>query len=621
MPPGKGRAGCPAAGTLMARPERQFASPVQVRAVAADPRGITRPVTLAEERGLRLLTAGLIVLACLLGLRLAYIQTVRSNYFAAVGDELDRPARAEPVRPGVIWDDNKHVLADADSVSDVGVDPEDARKKDPAKLRQALVDGLGLAPQVVDQKLASKGRYELLLSRVGADQVQKLRALQLPGLVFAPGFQRHYPNDQLAAHVLGAYSADQRPLEGLDLRYRFLLAGQPGTPRRNVDAWGRTIVGMEDNAALPPEPGKALVTTLDLDLQHEVEAALQHIWTYNQPENAVAVVMEPTTGAVLALASRPTYNPNDLSRSYPQGQRPDIPERNLLDLPVCWEYEPGSTFKVMTAAAALQYHAVTMTDMFNCPGTLMVGGRPLHEWGKYEATGHGELNLAGILAQSANTGAAQVVLRVGAERFTGFLSNCGFGRRTGVGLPGEAPGEVFPPQKLRTRDLANMGFGQHVFVTPLQLTAAICGVVNDGMYMQPQLVRQVLNADGTVFRTIAPVQKATVCTPEVSALMRKILIGVVDNGTGKLAHIDGVAVGGKTGTAQVWDPVTKSFPDELKVVSFVLVAPCDRRPDFVILIIAKNPKVGEHGADVCAPAAKEIATYLLRRQGHLPPGH
>jgi stage V sporulation protein D (sporulation-specific penicillin-binding protein) len=620
MPPEKEKAGRAETGKLMARPERQFASPVQARAVAADPGGVTRPVTLAEERGLRVVTAGLIILGLALGLRLAYLQTVRSGFYARLGDELGRVVQPDAVRPGTIYDANKRVLADAESVADVAVDPRDARLKDSTKLRQALVQVLGLSPQVVDQKLASSRQYELLLPRVPAAKVAQLRALQLPALVFAPGYQRVYPNGALGAHVLGGYHSDQRPAEGLDLRYRFLLSGQPGTPRHNVDAWGRTIVGMEEDAALPSEPGKSLVTTLDLDLQREVEAALQHIWTYNQPENAVAVVMEPATGAVLALACRPNYDPNDLSRSYPAGQRPQIPERNLLDLPACWVYEPGSTFKVLTAAAALQYHAVTMTEIFHCPGSIMVGGRPLHDWGKYALIGHGDQNLAGILAQSANTGMAQVGMRLGARRFTDFLAGCGLGRPTGVGLPGEASGRVFSPRELRIRDLADMSFGQHVLVTPLQLTAAICGIVNDGLYMQPQLVRQVLNADGSVFRQIQPVQKTVVCTPEVSALIRQILVGVVENGTGRLARIPGVVVGGKTGTAQVWDPITHSFPDALKVVSFVLIAPADRRPDFCILIIANNPKIGEHGADVCAPAAKQIATYLLRREGHLPPG-
>ena len=343
----------------MARPQRQYSSPVQARAVAADPAGATRPVTLAEERGLRLLTAGLIILGLLLGARLAYIQTVRYGFYARVGEELDKPALPDAVPPGRIYDGTMRVLADAERVADVALDPTAARRKDPAKLRQALIESLGLSPELADHKLAASGRYEPVLRRVPAATMEKLRAQHLPALLLEPGYKRVYPYGSLGAHVLGAYSADQRPLEGLDLKYRFLVAGQPGTPRRNVDAWGRTIVGMEDDAALPSVPGKSLVTTLDLDLQRQVEAALQHLWTFNRPEIAAAVVMAPATGAVLAMASRPTYDPNDLARTTPDGHRPEVLQQNLRDLPACWEYEPGSTFKVLTAAAALQTGAVT----------------------------------------------------------------------------------------------------------------------------------------------------------------------------------------------------------------------------------------------------------------------
>ncbi len=604
----------------MLRSHRQLSLQFPPRAVAADPYGIARPPLPAEQRGLRYLTIALITIGLLLGLRLAYIQTIRHGFYMRLAEEIADAPRPEVVPPGRIYDSAGHVLADSQSAADLGVDPTVARAANLEETRQALIEILGLPPETVDRKLAAPGHYQPLVKLAPAITVQRLQALQLPGLVVDPRYRRVYPNGTTAAHVLGAYSADQRPIEGLDLRYRFLLAGQPGTPRRNVDAWGRTIVGMEDDTALPSVPGKALVTTLDLDLQRQVEAALERLWTFNRPENAAVVVMEPTTGAILALSSRPTYNPNDLASSTASPRQSAVTQQHLRNLPVSWEYEPGSTFKVLTATAALHYGAVNMNSTFHCSGTIEIGGRPLHCWGKWAAKGHGSLDLAGVLAQSCNLGAAQVVTRVGPQRFTEFLQRCGFGARTGVGLPGEARGKVFPAASLRKRDLANMGFGQHILVTPLQLTAAISGVVNDGVYMQPQIVRRVLNADGTVFREIQPRAKVALCTPEVSRQVRRMMVGVVDKGTGRLAHIDGVAVGGKTGTAQVFDPATGTFPDDQKVVSFVLVTRADRRPDYCILVTAKNPQVGEHGADVCAPVAKDIALYLLRRNNLLPPG-
>lgn len=602
----------------MLRSHRQLSLQFPTR--AADPYGLARPPLPAEQRGLRYLTVFLLACSLLLALRLVYIQTFRHGFYMQLAEDIIAVARPQVPPPGRIYDSAGHVLADSQSAADLGVDPTVARVKKPEETRQALIEILGLPPQTVDRKLAAAGHYQPLLRLVPAVTVQRLQALELPGLVLDSRYRRVYPNGTTAAHVLGAYSADQRPIEGLDLRYRFLLAGQPGTPRRNVDDWGRIIVGMEEDTSLPPIPGKDLVTTLDLDLQRQVEAALERLWTFNRPESATVIVMEPATGALLALSSRPTYNPNELAPSGAQPRRPAVPQQNLRNLPVSWEYEPGSTFKVITAAAALHCGAVSPTSTFHCSGTIEIGGRPLRCWGKWAAKGHGSLDLAGVLAQSCNLGAAQVVARVGPQRFTEFLQRCGFGSRTGVGLPGEARGKVFPADSLRKRDLANMGFGQHVLVTPLQLTAAISGIVNDGVYMQPQIVRRVLNADGSVFREVQPRAKAVLCTPEVSRLVRRMMVGVVEKGTGRLAHIDGVAVGGKTGTAQVFDPATGTFPDDQKVVSFVLVAPADRRPDYCILVTAKNPRVGQHGADVCAPVAKDIALYLLRRNNLLPPG-
>lgn len=606
----------------MARSERQSYAPLPPRAAAAtDPLGLLRPPTRSEQRGLRYLAFGLMAVAALLGVRLAYLQIFRQDFYLRVASELEAPPRPDAVRPGVIYDSRLRVLAHSQAVADLAIDPRAARAGNPEKTRQALIEVLGLSPDVVDAKLAASGQYERIARRVPAPTVQQLRALQLSGLVVEPGFRRDYPYGSLGSHLLGAYSGDQRPLEGLDLRYRFLLAGRPGTPRRNVDAWGRTIVGTEGEAALPSEPGKSLVTTVDLDLQRQVEAALDRLWALNRPENATVVVLEPATGAVLSLASRPTFNPNDLAPPGPNPARINVPQQNLRNLPVSWEYEPGSTFKVLTAAAALQYGVVSPSSTFHCGGTIELGGRPLRCWGQWQTRGHGNLDLAGILAQSCNLGIAQVAARLGPERFTEFLAGCGLGQRTGVGLPGEARGKVFPPSELRARDLANMGFGQHVLVTPLQLTAAVGAVVNDGIYQQPQIVRRVLNPDGvTVFRDIAPRAKATVCSPEVSRQIRQMLAGVVERGTGRPARIEGVAVGGKTGTAQVYDPATRSFPEDQKVVSFLLVAPVDRRPDFCILVTAKNPQVGEHGSDVCAPVAREIAKYLLSRRGLLPEG-
>lgn len=568
-----------------------------------------------------MVTSGVIIIAVVLALRLTYIQTVRRGFYLRVAQQLHRPEAPEAVPPGRIYDIAGRTLADAEAVADLKVDMVTLRKHENLEeVRQYLLPTLKVSPERLDAILESSRRGAYLARRVPLAQAEQVMAQRFRGITVEHGYKRVYLYGEVGCHVVGYYSSDQRPLGGLDRQYRFVLVGRPGTPRSNVDAFGRTIVGMEGQASLPPVPGKSLVTTLDLDVQRTVEAALDRLWQTNRPETATAVVMNPRTGALLALASRPNYDPNDISSAEIGVARAPVPAESLTNLSVTGDYEPGSTLKVLTIAAGLETGAVTPASRFYCAGTMELGGRRLSCWGRWEERGHGHgwLDLSGILAQSCNLGAAQLALRIGSEDFTRFLRQCNLGQRTGLGLSGESKGRLYDSESLYTRDVANMGFGQHLSVTSVQLVAAVSAVVNDGHYMQPQLVRRVLNADGSVYHEVAPTVKRKVCSPEVSRLVRQMMVGVVEHGTGKLARIPGVVIGGKTGTAQVWDPDTRTFPPGEKVVSFVLIAPADRVPDFCILVTAENPAVGEHGADVAAPIANEIALYMLRRSGILP---
>ena len=348
------------------------------------------------------------------------------------------------------------------------------------------------------------------------------------------------------------------------------------------------------------------MTTLDLEVQRQLEASLDQVMTTNHPQEACAIVMNPRTGAIVAMAARPNHDPNEFS----------LTNDDLKNPPVNWVYEPGSTFKILCAAAALDSGAITPNTTFNCPSVMTIGGKPLKNWKLYSGT-H-TLTAAGILAESNNLGAAQMALRTGATRYSAFLQRCGLGSPTGVGLPGEEAGIFHAGASLRTRDVANMGFGQSISVTPLQLITAISAIVNDGKYMQPQIVSRVLNPDGSTYRDVPPLQRGTVCSPETSNLIRDMLVGVVEHGTGARAKIKGFAIGGKTGTAQVVDAQTHTFSASQSILSFVLVAPENRVPDFVILVIAKNCEVGEHGSDVAAPPAREVAEFMLHQAGLLP---
>jgi stage V sporulation protein D (sporulation-specific penicillin-binding protein) len=553
----------------------------------------------------------IILFAAVLSVRLAYVQVVKREHYIQAAGQFYRPDDPAAVRPGRILDRDRRVLADAAPSADVILDPWILSRSDEVASSVAfLIERLGIEPDRMEQMLGSDSRYERLARNMPLRDAEEIAAADIPGLYLQRGYYRYYPYGKLAAHTLGAYSRDQRPLSGLDYKYAFVIQGQPGTPRSNVDIYGRTIVGSEDEAVLAPVPGRDLVTTIDLEAQRATENALDQLWEKNKPEMAAAVVMDPHSGEVLAMSSRPTYDPNG-------SLSPEL----MRNLPVQMGYEPGSTFKAITVAAALEKNAIGLNDWFHCDGTREVGGRPLRCWGHWAIEGHGDLDAQGVLANSCNLGAAQIaqrlVAKVGREGYVDYLHQLGFGEQTEVGLGGELAGNIYPAESLRVRDIANMSFGQHMQVTPIQLTAALSALVNGGIYMQPRLVRGVLNTDGTEYYEVPAIEKRRVCSPETSAVLRELLTGVVDEGTGRTARIEGVAVGGKTGTAQVWDRETGTYPEGQKIVSFALVTPTDRLPEYVILVLAKNPQIGEHGSDVAGPAARAIAMELLRNSGIL----
>ncbi len=553
-----------------------------------------------------------IVVAVILIGRLLYVQVINRGFYLRldgiihpIGSPLQSPA-------GAIVDRQEHVLADSVMTASLQVNPRVLRRyEETESVADYLADKLGMPRSEVWEILNRDSSFAYLQRRIPLNTAREILAQHYRGISQDLEYKRVYPGGPTGCHLLGYCSSDHRPLGGIEYRYRFALQGLPGTPRRNIDAWGRTIVGQESQEGLPPVAGKNVALTVDIDLQRVAEDALNRCWQHNRPTEATAVVMNPNTGAILALASRPNYDPNNIASA--ASQMANINPRNLRNLPVNRQYEPGSTFKVLLAAAALESGAVKPGDRFHCAGTTMLGGWPLRCWGDWVSKGHGWLDLTGVIAKSCNIGAAQIAVKVGPKRFCEFLQRCGIGEPTGIGLPAEAAGRLQSPEKMRVRDVANMGFGQNVAVTDISLIAAVAAVVNGGVLMQPYVVERVINPDGTLYREVAPQPIRRVCSAATSEKVRQLLHNAVDHGTGHVAQIPGVAVGGKTGTAQIWDPKQKKWLDE-HLVSFVLVAPVDKQPEFVILITARNPRHGRWGSDVAAPVAKQIAQYMLKQR-------
>ena len=572
--------------------------------------------SLPDKRFLRTTWSVILLLATALAGRLIYVQVINRAFYLGIDQRIHPAGVAQHGQPGAILDRHGQILATSAMTASLRVNPTLLRRhENPQAVATYLAGKLDMSEQEVLRILDRDTNFAYLQRRIPFDIAQGILAQQYTGLAQDLEYKRAYPQGSNGCHLIGCYSSDQRPLEGIEYRYRFVLAGQPGLAGRSVDAWGRTIVGQEADAGLPPVPGKDVVLTVDSELQRVVEDALDRCWTYNRPSEATAVVMDPRTGEILALASRPDYDPNLIASAGRGVEKAPVSPKDLRNLPVTREYEPGSTFKVLLAAAALESGAVKENDRFFCGGTTMVGGKPLRCW---VPKGHGSLNIAGVLAESCNIGAAQIAMKIGPERFHQFLRNCGIGSATGIGLPGEVTGRLQSPQTMRIRDVANMGFGQNVAVTDINLLAAMSAVVNGGILMQARVVSRVVNPDGSVYREVKPRAVRSVCSKQTSDKLRKLLRKVVEEGTGRPAQIPGVAVGGKTGTAQIWDPKLRKWLTDQHLVSFVLVAPVDKQPEFVILVTARNPQRGQHGADVAAPVAREIAVFMLKERRLLP---
>ncbi len=586
----------------------------QARALDAHKEGTPHP--LARGR-VRLFLAGMCVLMLGITLKLLNVQVFDRGHYLLLDARIHRGPKPEAPVPGGIYARGLEPMAMsvpletiyADAVLVAGSDEGiDGTARQVARLTGLDADELrGKLAHGAKQKQRSMPLARLLDPK----RVQALAEDRPEGVWTDREWKRVYPGGRLACHVLGRRSPWHEPLEGAELRWAFALDGRPGTRPRNVDSYGRSILGADSTGVLAPEPGNNLVLTIDWSLQQVVELALDRCMERSGPETATCTVMDPRTGEILALASRPNYAPAGMAEGTPE----EIAAR-LKDLPVVRQYEPGSLFKVLLAAATLQAENYETRATYYCSGYAAdVGGRPLRCW---DPKGHGNCDLTEMVAHSCNIAAARFAMLIGAEHYRNFLEALGLGVRTGIGLPGEAEGTLHPAEQMQVRDLANLGFGQGVSVTDIQMLTAVCAVINGGELMQPHIVRAVMDAEtNRPVREIEPLSLRTVCSSETSRQVREMMGAVVDRGTGRLAAIEGLEVGGKTGTAQKWLGSEGGFIEGRNIVSFVMVAPLEA-PRFAILVTADEPARGEHGAAVAAPVAKTVAMAALRQAGLLP---
>ncbi len=462
-----------------------------------------------------------------------------------------------------------------------------------AALSQALQLDRAVVEEAVSQQIAVVKMREAI--KLPPHVSTKLIGLDLAGLYFVDDYERSYPYGSLLSHVLGFTGIDQQGLLGIEQIYDDMLSGESGRIRYYADAKGRRLPNESDQLQLPTS-GKSVALTIDLDIQMIIERELDQAVATYQPDQALAIVQNPNTGEILAMATRPTYQPDRY-----QEVDADVYNHNL---PIWSTYEPGSTFKIITLAAAIEEGVVDLTeDHYHDHGSIQVAGQHLRCW---KRGGHGDQTFLEVVENSCNPGFVVLGQRLGKERLFQYIDAFGFGEKTGIELNGEATGILFHTSQVGPVELATTAFGQGVAVTPIQQVSAVSAIVNGGHRIQPTIIQShipVTSTDGK-----------QVISEETSKLVREALESVVSKGTGRGAYVEGYRVGGKTGTAQKVGPDGRYMANN-HIVSFIGIAPM-QAPEIVVYVAIDNPKnTVQFGGVVAAPIVGRIIDDVLTLQG------
>src|SRR5271157_5220136 len=550
-------------------------------------------------------TRRLYILAALLCLwilaicfRLVRLQVVKYGFFVQLAHrQQNRTIPVEP-RRGNILDRYGHPLAMSIDVDSVFAVPSEVH--DPESTAAILGKVLNLDPQEIVARIESSRNFAYIARKVDAETGDRVRELNLRGIYFRKEPKRFYPDRELAAQVLGYVGMDDEGLGGLERLFDDDLRGIPGQELISIDARRKWFSRVER----PPDPGQNLVLTIDQTIQYIAERELARGMEDTKAIAGTVIVQNPRTGEILALANRPTFNPNVFN---------SVPQESLKNRAISDVYEPGSVFKIVTYSAAIDQHVVTPDDKVDCQhGSINVFGMQIHD---HESLG--VVTIAEALAHSSDVAAIKVGMRLGDERLFHYLRDYGFGAQTGIELPGETRGLTKPVNRWSKVSIGAISMGQEVGVSPIQVISMISTIANDGVYTPPRIVAGELPPDGTPKPVVFhPAQQHRVVTPMTAAQMKKMMEGVVLFGTARRAILNGYSSAGKTGTAQKVDPATGGYSKTKYVASFIGFSPVNN-PAVTIAVILDSP-IGLHqGGQVSAPVFKRIAEQVLEYM-HVP---
>lgn len=541
--------------------------------------------------------------------RLVYLQVSKHDKLVARAHKQQQDAIETSPTRGLLLDRHERELARTIDTISVFIAPDEFDKNEDRAneeigctagiLSSVLnLDQRTLVSQILEAKESGR-RFLWIARRIAPDQAQMLENMDLAGVHTRKEPKRFYPNGSLAANVLGYVGLDGNGLAGIEQVYNQKIIGEPGKLFIEKDSRGRAYESTE----IPGRPGQTVVLTIDQSFQYQAEVALTTAIQESRAKAGTAIVLDPHSGEILALANSPTFDPNDVGAATPAA-RANWALQNI--------YEPGSTFKIVAFSAAIEKKLAKPDDHIDCQmGSITVAKRLIHDHHPF-----GSLTIAEALAKSSNVAAIKLGLRVGDPAMHDYITRFGFGSRTGIELPGETAGLVRPLNRWLPSSIGSVAIGQEVGVTPLQMVAAFGALANDGLRVAPHLIREIRNASGVVAYRPTP-EEHRVISKETAATLRGMLEGVTLNGTAKKAQLDGYTAAGKTGTAQKIDAKTKTYSKTKFVASFVGFAPVNN-PAVVIIVVIDEPGGSYHGGDVAAPVFRQIAERILPEMGVIP---
>ena len=557
-------------------------------------------ITKTQKR-LLIILISIAFLFCLLFVRLFYLQIIKGGYLS--GKAADQWYRDIPLtaQRGEILDRDSRLLAGNVTAYNVYARPNAVT--DRARAAEVICDVLGMSESAATEKL-SQSRSEVTLARlVSPEKAEAIDEADVAGIYCVAAYKRSYPEGSLLGKVIGFTNSDGDGQNGLEGYYNDYLSGLDGYLYADADIAGREIDGV--TRYVPAVKGCDLTLTVDAEIQAVAESAVLSAQAEWQAKSCSAIVMDVNTGGIAALASYPSYDLNDVPRN-------DIDLLNLLskNQVITDVYEPGSTFKIITTAAAIESGAADKHSGYYCNGGMVVDGQRIKCW---RTIGHGSQTLADGVKNSCNCVFMTLALTMGTERFYDTIRDFGFGTKTDVDFYGESPGILMKEENVKNVDLARIGFGQAIAVTPLQLITAVSAAVNGGTLYEPYFVEKAVSADGTTVFSRTPVVKGHPISEETSARLRELLVGVVESGGGTKAQVEGISIGGKTGTAQKYE--NGAVASGKYVSSFIGFASADD-PKYAVLFIVDEPSgYTYYGSLTAAPYAGRIFAGIADCEG------